>query len=226
MHTVKILDIKSITQDVKSFTVEKPEGYNFTPGQATEVAINKPDWQVKKHAFTFTSLCSDPNLEFTIKGYPVSQYPNHSGMTEQLHKLEIGDELLLDDPWGTIEYKGTGVFLAAGAGITPFIAIFRDLDNKNKLENNKLIFSNKTAGDIILKDEFKKIFPQNNFINTLTQENNDKYEYGRIDEEFIKKHINNFSQNYYICGPKAFVTSIKVILENLGANTESLVFEK
>jgi len=30
-----------VTHDVKRFIVEKPEGFSFKPGQATEIAINK-----------------------------------------------------------------------------------------------------------------------------------------------------------------------------------------
>jgi ferredoxin-NADP reductase len=52
---------------------------------------------------------------------------------------------------GRIEYKGEGVFIAGGAGVTPFIAILRQLQAENKIANNKLIFTNKTANDIILK---------------------------------------------------------------------------
>lgn len=39
-HIVKILNIDKVTHNVKRFQVEKPEGYTFNPGQATEVSIN------------------------------------------------------------------------------------------------------------------------------------------------------------------------------------------
>jgi ferredoxin-NADP reductase len=50
---------------------------------------------------------------------------------------------------GAIEYKGEGVFIAGGAGVTPFIAILRQLQAENKTTTN--YFTNKTANDIILK---------------------------------------------------------------------------
>ena len=68
-HIVKILDLLSLTHDVKQFKVEKPEGYSFIPGQATEVAINKEGWKQEKRPFTFTSLPEDDHLEFVIKSY-------------------------------------------------------------------------------------------------------------------------------------------------------------
>jgi predicted ferric reductase len=44
----------------------------------------------------------------------------------KIRKLKHGDELIIRDVWGAIEYKGE-VFIAGGAGVTPFIAILRQL---------------------------------------------------------------------------------------------------
>lgn len=220
----KILDISSVTHDVKRFTVEKPKGFIFTPGQATEVSINKPGWLDKKRPFTFTSLSSDPNLEFIIKGYSLKEYPNHTGVTEAIHKLEKGDELIIDEPWGTINYKGKGVFIAGGVGIAPFIAIFRQLVKDGEISGNKLLFSNKTQKDIILEKELKKSFPEKDLVLTLTRKEIGGYEIGRIDEKFLQKHIDNFSQNFYICGSRVMVSDLKEILSNLGASIDSIVF--
>ena len=52
-------------------------------------------------SFTFTGLNDDPFLQFTIKGYP-----DHHGVTDQLHKLKPGDEIIIHDVWGAIEYRG------------------------------------------------------------------------------------------------------------------------
>ena len=227
MKKVKILRIEPVTHDVKRFIVEKPEGYKFTPGQATEVAINMPDWTSKKRPFTFTSLNTDRYLEFIIKGYPLSKYPDHHGVTEQLHKLNIGDELLLGNPWGTIQYKGVGVFIAGGAGITPFIAIFRHLAAENKLSGNQLIFSNKTSDDVILEHELKNLFKENNsLILTLTQKEKENYEQGRINKSLLEKYVNDFSVNFYLCGPKGMVDNLTSVLKSLEAKTESIVLEE
>ena len=220
-HTVTITDIKKITHDVNQYTFDKPEGYEFEPGQATEVAIDKDGWRDEKRPFTFTSLNEDPQLQFTIK-----IYPEHDGVTEQIGKLEEGDAFIIDDSWGTIQYKGPGVFLAGGAGVTPFIAIFRDLYKRNEINGNRLIFSNKTEKDIILEDEFREILGDN-FLNTLTDvEDSDEYLTEFIDKGFIEEHIDDFGQNFYVCGPPKFVTDISSYLQEMGADTEGIVFEE
>jgi ferredoxin-NADP reductase len=219
-HIVKILKTEKVTHDVKRFQVQKPEGYSFTPGQATEASINTPELKNEKRPFTFTSLNDEAELEFTIK-----IYKERDSVTKALDELKAGDEIIIHDVWGAIHYKGPGVFIAGGAGVTPFIAIFRQLYKNNKIEGNRLIFSNKTEKDIILKDEFEKMLGSN-FYNTLTREKSDKYDNRRIDESFLKEQVKDFNQNFYVCGPDKFVQDIQTILSKLGASPESVVFEE
>lgn len=226
MNTVRLLHKEFVTHDVNRYFFEKPKNYKFTPGQATEISINEDGWEEEKRPFTFTNLNEDLILEFIIKSYDTKKYPDHDGVTEKLATLDPGQKIMLDEPWGTIKYKGKGVFIAGGAGITPFIAILRDLQKKNKLKGNKLIFSNKTRKDIILEDEFIEMFPEDDVIFTLTREQRKGYPNVRIDKKFLQKNITDFTQNFYICGPPSMVSSIKKDLADLGAQTDSIVFEK
>src|SRR3982751_1439483 len=120
---VTILEANYITHDVKRFKVTKPSGFSFIPGQATDVSINLPEWKNELRPFTFTSLPEWNYLEFTIK-----IYNGRHGVTNMLGKTNKGAELILHDVFGAIQYKGRGVFIAGGAGITPFISILRSLD--------------------------------------------------------------------------------------------------
>jgi ferredoxin-NADP reductase len=217
-HIVKILKTEMVTHNVRRFTLEKPAGYKFIPGQATEVSINKPGWENERRPFTFTCLNDRDYLEFTIK-----IYSDHEGVTNKLGSLKEGDELLIHDVWGTINYKGPGVFIAGGAGITPFIAILRDLHARNEMDNNVLIFANKTAEDIILKEEFEKMLG-NNFINILSEEKCNGYAYGYINEIFIKENSRNH-KTFYLCGPPPMMEAVEKQLANLGISEDSVVKE-
>jgi ferredoxin-NADP reductase len=219
-NTVKILDIQPLTHDVKQFKVEKPQGYSFLPGQATELAINKPDWKEEKRPFTFTCLPADDHLEFVIKSYR-----GHDGVTKQINQLKVGDELLIDDSWGAIQYKGKGVFRAGGAGITPFIAIFKDLKEKGELKGNSSFFANKKKKDVILESFFRENLGKD-FISTLDEEKAEGHETGRVDEDFLKAHVQDFSQHFYVCGPDPMVKAISGVLKKLGAEPDEIIFEK
>jgi len=217
---VKILSIREVTHDVRSYRIEKPEGYTFQPGQATEISIHKDGWKDERRPFTFTSLNEWPYLEFTIKSYH-----DHDGVTHELSKLKPGDELILRDVWGAISYKGEGYFIAGGAGITPFIAIFRQLYKEGNIKGNQLYFSNKTSQDIILKEEFDKMLGASAHY-VLTREDNPSYKKGPINKEFILREISDFSRPFYVCGPDKMIADINHHLAELGVNPQSIVFEK
>lgn len=220
ISTVKIIDINQVTHDVKYFRTEKPQGYQYSPGHATDLSINKPGIEKETRPFTFTSLTTDPYLEFTIK-----RYSDHHGITVKLHQLIIGDELIIRDSWGAIEYKEPGYFIAGGAGITPFIAILRTLYAEKRISGNKLFFSNKTAADIIYEAELVKILgDEARFI--LSREKNNLFEYGRIDKKFLQKNITDYNAHFYVCGPDPMVIEIVNTLQEIGASTDALVFEK
>src|SRR5690554_2388616 len=149
---VHVKKVEHLAPDVLHIVVEKPEEANYTPGQATEVFIDKSGWQNEGRPFTFIGLPEADFLEFAIK-----TYPDHRGVTNELLNLKQGDTLILNDIFGAIEYKGVGTFMAGGAGVTPFIAILRELESKDQLANNTLLFANKTEKDIILHDEFRNM---------------------------------------------------------------------
>ena len=216
----KILEIHPLTHDLKQFKVEKPKDYSFIPGQATELAINLDKWKDEPRPFTFTSLPDEDHLEFVIKSYR-----DHDGVTNQLDKLKVGDEMLIDDSWGAIQYKGKGIFIVGGAGVTPFIGIFKWLQAKGELEGNKLFFANKTRKDVILEDHFREVLGEN-FVSILDEESASGHEKGRIDEEFLKSHVQDFSQHFYVCGPDPMVKAISKTLEKLGAKPDAITFEK
>lgn len=206
----KIIAIKQLTHDVIQITAEKPAILTYMPGQAADIAINKQGWEHESRAFTFTSLPSDKHLEFTIKTYPA-----HKGVTQQLLSLGIGSELIIRDVFGDIHYKGEGIFLAGGAGVTPFIAIFKQLEKNNLIGNNKLIFANKTRADIILETKFRKLL-NNNFINVLSEEEGEGYEHGFITLNLIKKYMDEQTKYFYVCGPPPMMQAVENHLSQLG----------
>lgn len=219
-HILKVKAIAHITHDVLSIETEKPLNYSFNSGQATELSINKPEWKEEKRPFTFTSIPEENRLEFTIKSYPA-----HKGVTNELLQLKVGDELIIGDSWGNIEYQGEGVFIAGGAGITPFISILRNLHSQHKIGKNKLLFANSKKEDIILKEELETILG-NNFINILSNEKTDKYDYGYITEAYIKSKITDFTSFFYLCGPPPMVEAVEKILMALHVNSACIIKEE
>lgn len=218
-HIVKILMLESATHDVLRIKTEKPSGYSFVAGQATEIAIHKNGWSEKQKPFTFTSLVSESFLEFFIK-----IYPKRNGLTNQLLDIQKGDELILHEVFGNITYQREGVFIAGGAGVTPFIAILRDLASKNSLAGNKLLFANKTKADIIQAEELDEMLGKN-FINVLSDEEVDGFEHGFITQEILAKYCGITNKTFYVCGPPSMIETVIISLKNLGVKEEHIIKE-
>jgi ferredoxin-NADP reductase len=215
-HIVKVLKTEFVTHNVKRFTLEKPAGYSFISGQATDVSINKKGLETDLHPFTFTCLNSDDHLEFTIKIY--------KGMTKKLLDVNAGDELILHEVFGAINYQGPGLFIAGGAGLTPFISIFRQLKADNKLAGNTLLFANRTEDDIIIKDELDEMLGQNH-VDILS--NPSSGQHGKhIDKDLIKQYLTSQTEYCYICGPDEFVAAMKNYLIELGVAEDKIVIEQ
>lgn len=217
---VKITSIEQLTPDVLKIVTQKPLDLEFQPGQATKISINQPGEESEMRPFTFTSLPTDHLLEFTIK-----TYPEHDGFTKQLLQLKPNDELILHEVFGTIKYKGEGVFIAGGAGVTPFISIFRYLKSIEQIGSNRLLYANKTKADIILEGEFRKMLGTN-FINILSAEKIQGYANGQISEDFIRANNGGSSRKYYVCGPPAMMDVVQQQLTRIGVNKASITTEK
>lgn len=218
-HKVKLRKIEQVTHNVLHLVTDKPNGYSFSPGQATEVAIDKESFREKKRPFTFTSLPDDNELEFTIK-----VYPSHDGVTKQLEQLKVGDQLLIGNAWGAIQYKGEGAFIAGGAGVTPFIAILKDLKQKGKLEGNQLFFANHEEKDIIYKKNLEAWLGKELHL-TLSDQKHNTYNYGHINKSHLEKHNLEVTKPVYLCGPPSMMEAIKSDLYEMGLPKSQLITE-
>lgn len=218
-YSIRLLMSQFVTHDVKRFIVSKPEGFSFVPGQGVELAIDRPGLSEAGRPFTPTGLAEEGVLEFTIKAYP------HAGVTQALHQLAPGAELRMTEPFGTIRYQGPGVFIAGGAGITPFLAILRDLARRGEMDGQTLIFSNKTPRDVICEKELRHVLGDRCVL-TCTAAAVPGYEHRRVDRAFLEEKIADFTQRFYVCGPPPFMDAVNGALAELGVRAESLVFER
>lgn len=218
-HVVRVLQTEFVTHNVKRFIVEKPAGYTFIPGQATDVSINKPGLEDELRPFTFTNTNDQDHLEFTIK-----IYKSHNGITAKLLDINPGDELIIHEVFGAINYRGPGLFLAGGAGLTPFLAIFRELRKHDQLDGNTLFFANRTERDIIVHDELKEMFADN-YLDILSEPlslNPPAF----IEMKMLKEQVLKGADLFYVCGPDVFIEIMVENLMSLGIRKSQIVIEQ
>jgi NAD(P)H-flavin reductase len=108
--------------------------------------------------------------------------------------------------------------------VTPFLCILRDLREKGKAGNNKMIFANKTTADIILKEELEYLFGDG-LVHVLSEEKKEGYLHGFITGDLLKKQLGEANDYIYICGPPPMMKSVEEQLEELGLPKSRLVRE-
>lgn len=218
-HQLTLRSKEQLTPDTHRYVFDKPANFDFEPGQATELTLMKDGWRDEGRKFTFTSLPDEAGLEFVIKSYP-----DHNGVTEQIAKLEPGDQVEIDTVVGAIKDHGPGVFIAAGAGITPFIPILEKHDAKGKMDCT-LIFTNASEADIILREKWEKMDGLKTIF-TVTDESGTDVEEQKVDKAFLEQHLSDFGQTFYLCGPQGFVNDVRSALKELGADADKIITEE
>lgn len=215
-HQATVLHTGFVTHDVTSIILDKPEGFTFTPGQSVDLALDRPDWRDQVRPFTMTSLPEDHILEFIVK-----DYPERHGVTTRMHRLQPGDRVLLSHASGKLVYKGPGVFIGGGAGITPLLSILRNLARRDELDGQRLIFSNHTPRDIICERELQYYLPDHCYL-TCTQASGTGYADRRVDQALLSELLDRFDGHFYVCGPPGFTKDVRRALLALGASADHI----
>lgn len=222
-HLLTLQSIEPVTHDTHHLRFARPDGFDFTPGQAVDIALDRDGWRDEKRPFTMTSLPGEAHLDFVIKSYP-----DHDGVTEQIGQLMPGAQVTATDPWGAFENKGPGFIVAGGAGVTPFIAILKDhMRTHGSAEGFKLLFANKTARDVILRDTFVSMRGlETTFL--VTDEDapeDDGLHKGFLDRDTLAAELPEGCARAYVCGPPAMIEAVSDDLGALGVPGDAILTE-
>jgi len=206
-HSHKVVDIKSISNDVKLVTLQ-PNGKNITPNNGQFAYLQAKRFG-QAHPFTVSHVNKQTKqLSFSIKA--------SGDWTRQLHsELAVGDKVFIDGPYGvfTTEIANTRrpvVVVAGGIGITPFLRWAK----QGKIDY--LFYGNRTLNDIAFKDVLEKNIA--NLTHVLSDEESTNYEQGYIKTELIKKQTGKTFKKaqYFICGPPVMMNTVENGLRQAG----------
>lgn len=214
-HILTLQEIVPVTHDTYQLTFNRPDGFVFEAGQATELTLLRDGWRDEARPFTMTSRPNDPHLEFVIKSYP-----DHDGVTEQVASLKMTDQVSVTDPFGAITDRGPGVFIAGGAGITPFISILRKQQEEGATGSH-LIFANKTDQDIILQQMWQSM-PGVEATFVVSDQDDTAHVKGKLDKATLDGMIADHDQPFYICGPGGMVNDVRDALKDSGVSADNI----
>lgn len=212
--------------------------FQFTAGQFLIVTLpNFLDQKTNQPLKRAYSIASPPEvkdyLELCVKNLKTG------GLSEQMAKLQVGDKINIQGPFGgfTLQHKYPKyLFLAGGSGISPLICMTKHLVAQKKGEEILFFFSALTRCDLVYEEELvemQKEFPALKLVFGLTNEDWSEVladspwnkEQGIFTKEILQKHIKDTNYEVYLCGPKGFMDAMKAILFKLGFAKEQISYE-
>ncbi|MFK7757020.1 MAG: 1,2-phenylacetyl-CoA epoxidase subunit PaaE [Flavobacteriales bacterium] len=238
-HEITVKDIHKTTPDCSVVSFQIPDNlkneFSFTQGQYLTLKAQINGENVQRSY----SLCSCPHDDAWQVG--IKKIPGGLFSTYANDVLKVGDKLEAMVPNGNffvdVEPKAERNFIAiaAGSGITPIYSIIKThLENEPK-SSFKLLYTNQTAGSVILKEEIEGL--KNRFMDRLevfhflTKQSRgiDLYD-GRLNEEKLEKLCNavidvNQIDHIFSCGPEEMIFMAKDFFMSKGVSERKIHFE-
>jgi len=203
---LKVLDIKTETENSLSLILEKPKNFSFYPGQFLDIELAISDPKGPTRIFSISSSPSEGFVMMTVK-------KTASPFNKKLQELRPGQIISSSHPAGTVVIDDSSplVLMAGGVGIAPHRSMIKwAVDQKLSLPIT-LIYSN-SDDDFIFKkelDEWQKIYPNLKIHYIITSID------GRLTKEKIKKLLPKGEVIYYLAGPPGMVDEFENILLSL-----------
>ncbi len=185
-----------------------------------------------------------PIRHFTISSSPTEDFImlttriRDSPYKQRLATLEEGTKVKVRGPQGEFvlhedDYSKPAIFLSGGIGVTPFRSMIKYATDMQLPLKIILFDSNRNKENILFKKEFDEWSYINNNLKiiytiseknqqqrkstsslSLTETNDWKGEFGRIDKAMILKYVDDKTLKdslFYICGPPPMIKDYEVI---------------
>ena len=209
-----ITDIRTETPDVKTFRVNAPGGgklFEHMPGQCAMICAPG----VGEAMFSITSSPTNKEYqEFSIKRCGV--------LTEHLHSLQVGDEILVRGPYGNNfpveeDLKGKNLlFIAGGIALAPLRSVINYvLDNRENYGQIDILYGSRSADDLVQRKEIEEVWSKIPGVNVhLTIDREQEGWDGHVGfvPSYLKELAFDTDRTAILCGPPIM---IKFCLQNL-----------
>ena len=223
-----LVNVREIAPDVRHFVFETPEvsDLSFTPGQ-------------------FVSLSRDIGGKEITRPYSIASKPhgNHFDLCLNLVKegllspwlftLEPGAEIETTAPLGYFVVRNPqrdAVFVATGTGIAPIRSMLEDWIERGDPRQLTLIFGVRYEHSLLYRDEFEKLaaeHPNFRFWPTLSRpELSWTGRTGHVQQHLPEAVGERRDVDVYICGLKAMVDDVRVMLKGMGFDRKQIIYEK
>ena len=227
---IKLIKREDVAEGTMSFYFEKPEGFQFKPGQYLDCTLTNPpetDAEGNIRSFSLAAAPAEPHIMIATR-------MRDTAFKRVLKTMPIGSPLSVDGPMGSFTLHNnparTAILIAGGIGITPFRSMIVNATRTKLATRIVLFYSNRRPEDAAFLDELQKLQTENkNFqlIGVMTEMQKSKRAWNGettlIDKALLARHIPDLhGPIYYVAGPPAMVNEMKTTLSNAGINEDDI----
>jgi ferredoxin-NADP reductase len=216
-----VRSIEPETPTVKSFTFELPMWMPHLPGQHYDVRLTAPDGYQAQRSYSIASSPLDEGvIELTIDRLADGE------VSPYFHDVvEEGDQVELRGPFASyFVWRGQApvLLIGGGSGVVPLMAMLRHRRLTMPDLPMRLIYSVRTADDVIYADELG-----DDAVVTYTREAPAGWtgHTGHIDAALVAEAA-PASATTFICGSNAFVETASQLAMEAGAEPAQILTER
>lgn len=230
IHTLKLLERRTIAANTIELKFEKPEGFNFIAGQYGGFTLVNPEHKDDQGINRRFSLLSSPDdNEITI----VTRIQS-SAYKRNLETMPLGSEIKFVGPSGAFvlheDHNIPAVLIAGGIGIAPFYSMIKYALVHKPEQEIILLYGNTALADSAYFEELEKLatdHKQFKMAATLTEPHGDwQGETGYISDEMIIRNVPDIEHAiFYVCGSLAMVTALQGTLMELDISDDRIKVE-
>lgn len=234
VYSVKLLGRESVAEGTMAFHFEKPEGFQFTPGQSLDFTLlDPPETDAEGNIRTFSIASAPFETQITI-----ATRMRDTAFKRVLKSAPLGLQVKMEGPMGSFTlHKNTAktaVFLAGGIGITPFLSILRHAAHEKLPHKLFLFYSNRRPEDAAFLSDLQKLEKSNpnfQFIPSMSEMAKSQQPWngktGFIDQKMVREFLPDLhGPIYYIAGPPEMVAAMRQMLIAAGVDEDDLRTEE
>ena len=227
---VRSVVLSEVTKHLE-FEVSNVSRFGFVPGQWLSFNSVMPDGENITRAYSIASPPSDDN-RFALCLNRVQD----GFMSNHLCGMKEGDAISCEGPFGNFILRPPmrdTLFIATGTGIAPFRSMLHWLlADASRHQNHELwlLYGNRTEQDIYYHDEAVRLAEAHanfHYLPTLSRGG----PAWRGLRGYVQEHVGGIVQGRagmraYVCGLAHMVTANRGLLERLGYDRTSMLYEK
>lgn len=237
-YQLKVIDIIKETSDAITIVFEAPDGgIYYKAGQFLTLICNINGTEIRRSYSLCTSMLTDKNPAVTVKRVEGGLMSNYLA-----DSVKVGDTMKVMEPMGKFttelnpDKKRHLVLFGGGSGITPLLAISKEILHGEPQSIISLIYANRNIDSIIFREKLEVI--QRDFegrfhvIHILDDAPlNWQGPSGLLNPEKLKELMERIPDwgiektQYLMCGPEGMMNNIDTILATLNIPKDKIFKE-